>query len=294
MKSSARLPGLLLLATVSGYSQAGHGPVWVDSKEYKVLVDPKPFAKQPTAAASRLLQALQQRLNALSFDKTISGGFSANGRDTVRYYDSAGSCVLQAHAYSLRQRQGDDEDVEFKFRHGDEELSAATAVAAAGNQATEKLETDLSPAQLAYSHSSKFTTGTAPTSIQALIGQFPGATALQADHATPLVVVNDLRVEQQEYAGPSSDLGKSTAKFTLSLWYLPGQATPVLAELSFRIKANDQAYYSRPVLQRSQTLFRAISSLDGWSLAASTTKTGWVYAYQSAAYPNGFCTASGN
>lgn len=278
---------LLLSAT----SHADNAPAFVDSKEYKVLLDPSKFASNPSSAASSLLRDLGVRLSQLAFDKTVSGSFSADKRDTVSYYDTAGTCVARNHGYAVRFRQGDDNDVQFKFSHPDEELSAATDVSGAGKNKSSKLETDISLAGLQYAHSTKQdpSQGAAPASISQLITQFPGASALSAYKSQALVPVNGLSITQQEYTGPSSDLGESDAEFTLSLWYVGTSSTPALAELSFRVDADDDAYFTTPVLQRSQTLSQAIGSLSGWTLSSSTGKTAWLYNYRSASYPNGFC-----
>jgi hypothetical protein len=279
-----------LLGSAAGHANA---PVAVDSKEYKVLLDPARFAGDPQGAAASLLAAVKARLAQLDFDKSISGSFAAGDSDQVSYYDTPGSCALHGSGYSLRVRAGDDQDVEFKYGHPDEELSYYTDVSGAGKNASSKLETDVSPGKLVYSHSTEQDTasGGAPASVSALIAQFPGASALSAYASQPLAVVNGLTVNQQEYDGPSSDIGQSTAKFTLTLWYLGDAGAPALAELSFRVKADGDKYFTTPVLQRSQVLMAAISSLDGWELTPSTTKTAWVYAYKSASYPDGFCSA---
>ena len=274
-------------------SLAAHAndPVWVDSKEYKVLLDPGQFANDPSSAAGNLLQALTARLGQLDFDKTVDGSFAAGGLDQVAYYDTPGDCVLKKNDYSARVRSGSDDDVEFKFRHPDEELSYYTDVTGNGKNASSKLETDVTPLSLAYSHSTKQDPAGsgAPASIDELVSQFAGAGVLSAFGSESLVPVNGLHITQQEYDGPSADLGKSTAKFTLSLWYLDGSSAPALAELSFRVKADDDHYFTTPVLQRSQVLMQAMSTLAGWDLSPATTKTAWVYSYASSDYPGGFC-----
>jgi hypothetical protein len=277
---------LLLSAT----SHADNAPAFVDSKEYKVLLDPSKFASNPSSAASSLLRDLGVRLSQLAFDKTVSGSFSTDKRDTVSYYDTAGTCVARNNGYAVRFRQGDDSDIQFKFSHADEELSAFTDVSGAGKNKSSKLETDISPGSLQYSHSTKQDPAKgAPASVSDLITQFPGASALSAYKSQALVPVNGLSITQQEYTGPSSDLGDSDAEFTLSLWYVGTSSTPALAELSFRVDADDDSYFTTPVLQRSQTLSQAIGSLSGWTLSTSSGKTAWLYNYRSASYPNGFC-----
>lgn len=291
MKSTMLCPFVLAALAASSGALAANAPAFVDSKEYKVLLDPARFAGNPQSAANQLLLDLSSRLNALGFDKTLTGSFSAGDVDTVTYYDTAGSCALQANGYSLRTRSGDHQDIQFKFRHADEELAAATDVSGKGKNPSTKLETDVSPDSLVYSHSTKQdpASGGTPATVGALASQFPGAGALSAYNGQALVAVNGLSVRQQEFEGPGADLGKSQAEFTLSLWYLGNAGTPALAELSFRVEANDDAYYTTPVLQRSQTLLKGIGSLDGWVLSPRSSKTRWLYGYHSAAYPNGFC-----
>lgn len=282
----------LAMASLCGsFASHANAPAYVDSKEYKVLLTPSLFADNPNAAASSLLSALSARLTQLNFDKTISGGFSYNGSDVINYLDTPGTCVVHNNKYAVRYRTGDDNDIAFKFSHPDEELSSFTDVSGSGKHNSGKLETDISPASLVYSHSSKQDPASsgAPTSISALISQFPGASVFSAYSSQSLVKVNGLSLTQQDYDGPSSDLGQSVADFTLTLWYIGGSSTPALAELSFRIDADGDSYFTTPVMQRSQVLMQAMSSLSGWDLSPSTTKTAWVYNYQSASYPGGFC-----
>lgn len=274
-------------------SVAAHAndPVSVDSKEYKVLLNPSLFASNPSSAASSLLSAIKTRLTQLAFDKTVTGSFSAGDQDQISYYDTAGTCVLHNSGYSLRYRTGDDNDVEFKYGHPDEELSYYTDVTGTGKNKSSKIETDVSPDKLVYSHSTEQDPASsgAPASVSALISQFSGASVLSAYSSQSMVPVNGLTMKQQEYTGPSSDIGNSDADFTLTLWYIGSSGTPSLAELSFRVDADSDTYFTTPVLQRSQVLMQAISSLSGWNQPNSTTKTAWVYNYQSASYPNGFC-----
>ncbi|MGC1549024.1 MAG: hypothetical protein WA777_10895, partial [Rhodanobacter sp.] len=187
-----------------------------------------------------------------------------------------------------------DNSMQFKFRHADAELSAVTDVSGAGANAKSKLETDISPGNLVYSNStSQDPAKSAPATVNDVIAQFPGAKVFSAEGSQALVPVNGLRIHQQEYSGLSSDLGKSKAKFTLSLWYLGTDSTPALVELSFKIKADSASYFTTPVLQRSQTLMKAMSTLNQWTLSSSTTKTAWLYNYRSPSYPSGFCSAEG-
>lgn len=279
-----------LLASFCSYAK--NQPVAVDSKEYKVLLDPALFASNPSTAANAALQALRTRLTQLGFDKTVDGSFGAGDQDQLAYYDTPGSCTLRNLGYSLRTRQGDHDDVQFKYRHPDEELSAFTDVSGNGAHKSSKLETDVSPDSLVYAHSTKQdpASGGTPTSIGALVAQFPGGDdALSAYASQPLVAVNGLSLRQQEYDGPSADIGQSDADFTLTLWYLGSATAPAVAELSFRVEADGDAYFTTPVLQRSQVLLQAIGSLGSWNLQPSTNKTAWLYAYHAAAYPNGFC-----
>jgi hypothetical protein len=282
----------LLSATLMLGSVASHAntPAYVDSKEYKVLVDPTRFASNPSSAAATLLTNLSTRLSALGFDKTVTGNFAAANRDTLAYYDTPGTCPLNKRGYSVRTRAGGDTDIQFKFRHADEELSYWTDVSGAGKNKSTKLETDVTPGNLVLAHSTKQDATTTPTTVAALIKLFPGATALSDVSTSALSKVAGVTVTQQEYEGPVSDIGESVAEFTLTLWYIDGATTPALAELSFRVDADEDKYFTTPVLTRSQTLNTAIGSIgNGWNIANDGGKTSWLYAYRSSSYPNGFC-----
>jgi hypothetical protein len=282
----------LLSATLLLGATASHAntPAYVDSKEYKVLLDPTRFASNPSSAAATLLHDVSARLSALAFDKTISGNFSAGDRDTLAYYDTPHSCSLMARGYSVRTRTGDHNDIQFKFRHADEELSYWTDVSGAGKNKETKLETDVTPGSLVLAHSTKQDATTTPATVSALIKQFPGASALSDISTAGLSPVAGVTVTQQEYDGPESDIGQSVAEFTLTLWYVNGASAPALAELSFRVEADADNYFTTPVLTRSQTLNKAIGSIgNGWNIANDGGKTSWLYAYKSSTYPNGFC-----
>jgi hypothetical protein len=284
---SSLLSAALLLGATARHANS---PAYVDSKEYKVLLDASRFASNPTSAASTLLRDLSSRLGALGFDKTIDGGFSAGDRDTLAYYDTPHTCSLMNRGYSVRTRSGDHSDIQFKFRHPDEELSYWTDVSGAGKNKETKFETDVTPGSLVLAHSTKQDATTTPTSVAALIKQFPGASALSDISGAALAPVAGVTVTQQEYDGPESDIGESVAEFTLTLWYVNGAAAPALAELSFRVEADDDKYFTTPVLTRSQVLNTAIGSIgNGWNIANDGGKTSWLYAYRSSAYPNGFC-----
>jgi hypothetical protein len=284
---SSLLSAALLLGATASHANS---PAYVDSKEYKVLLDASRFASNPTSAASTLLRDLSSRLGALGFDKTIDGGFSAGDRDTLAYYDTPHTCSLMNRGYSVRTRSGDHSDIQFKFRHPDEELSYWTDVSGAGKNKETKFETDVTPGSLVLAHSTKQDATTTPTSVAALIKQFPGASALSDISGAALAPVAGVTVTQQEYDGPESDIGESVAEFTLTLWYVNGAAAPALAELSFRVEADDDKYFTTPVLTRSQVLNTAIGSIgNGWNIANDGGKTSWLYAYRSSAYPNGFC-----
>jgi hypothetical protein len=277
----------LLLGSVASHANT---PAYVDSKEYKVLVDPSRFASNPSTAAATLLQNLSTRLTVLGFDKTITGSFSAGDRDTLAYYDTANSCSLMKAGYSVRSRAGDLSDIQFKFRHPDEELSYWTDVSGAGKNKSTKLETDVTPGGLVLAHSTKQDATTTPTTVADLIKQFPGASALSSLSSSTLSKVAGVTVTQQEYDGPESDLGQSKAEFALTLWYIDGAATPALAELSFRVEADEDKYFTTPVLQRSQVLNTALGSIgNSWNIANDGGKTSWLYAYRSSSFPSGFC-----
>ena len=148
----------------------------------------------------------------------------------------------------------------------------------------------MTPGNLVLSHSTKQTYTSTPATVSELIKQFPGASAMSDISAASLSKVAGVSITQQEYEGPTSDIGQSVAAFTLTLWYVDGAAKPALAELSFRVEADADKYFTTPVLTRSQTLNKAIGSIgNGWNIANDGGKTSWLYAYHSASYPNGFC-----
>lgn len=290
MMKRTLLPLLTASLLLGAATAQANSPAYVDSKEYKALIDPSRFAGNPSSAATTLLRDLGTRLTTLTFDKTITGNFSAGDRDTLSYLDTPHTCQLMARGYTVRTRAGDHNDIQFKFRHPDEELSYWTDVSGAGKNKKTKLETDVTPGNLVLSHSTSQDATSTPTTVADLVKQFPGASALSDLAGASLSKVAGVTVTQQEYEGPEADLGQSKAEFTLTLWYVDAAATPTLAELSFRVDADDDKYFTTPVLQRSQVLNQALGSIgNGWNVADDGGKTNWLYAYRSSSYPNGFC-----
>jgi hypothetical protein len=257
-------------------------------KEYKVLLVPSKFDTQPITAANQFLTDLKAKLQATSFDRTISSKFSEDETRHVRFYDSPGTCRLKNLSYMFRTRSdGDDSEVTLKFRSSSQSVAASTSVSGSVSGAETKLEVDITPPfKQVFSHSTtEYLADSKDLNILDDVEDlFPATKSLDLPEKEPLSIVGNLDLTERTYDGPSSDLGEQDADFSLTLWYPNGALKPAIAELSFKVKAPESDFTAK-VDERSKLIFEAIQGMSQWISGGSLTKTEWVYQYQPS-----FCT----
>lgn len=261
----------------------------VGSREYKVLLNPATFTGTPVDTANRFLTDLQASLAANGFDRTVTKTFKADDDRTVLYYDTAGTCPLKSVGYSMRERdESGDREIELKFGSADESTSANTDVTGSSSKASSKLEEDITPpSNHVFSHSTKEPLAASKNinHLSDIKDLFPTTTAFDSISSQSLVPVSGLSIHELTYSGPTSDLGQEDADFTMTVWYTNGSTTPTLAEISFEVDVNDDGVFTDKVTSRSQLIFDTLQGMTNWVLSPSTTKTAWVYKYQT-----GFCS----
>jgi hypothetical protein len=275
-------------ALISGAFAAQAATDVLASKEYKVLLTPSNFNAQPLTAANQFLSELKTNLKNAGSDRTIDSTFSDDEVRAVRFYNSPGTCRLKNAGYMLRTR-GDTAggEVTLKFRSSSPSIAAASDVSASVSDAKTKFEDDIMPPfNETFSHST--TEGLSATkNLNILVDVtdlFPGTRSLNLPKKDTLSLVGNLDIIERIYAGPSSDLGSSDADFSLTLWFVGNALTPAVAEMSFKVKA-DNGDFTGKVTDRSKLLFDTMRAMNLWVSMSTITKTEWVYQYQPS-----FCT----
>lgn len=252
----------------------------VGSRELKVLLDGDAFAEVDEA-----LPALQDDILELvdELGRDASGTLTELDKERrVAFLDVPGSCPLRDSGYIVRERaDGNKRDATLKFRSPDRYLAAAAKMSARADlDAETKLEEDTSPPYTgAFSHSTKvkLPSSLTITTVDDLTELFPGVASLELDPETPLAPVGGLLMQERVYGPLEIDLGKHEAEMTLTLWYASeADTTPVVAELSFKYEAADEAYEPKSV-RRAKALYEMIQNLDSWIAPDSVTKTTFVY-----------------
>ncbi len=263
----------------------------VTSREYKLMLDPARFTHATEAATvAALLQDAETAIEQ-AIDRDVSGSPVLDKQRDVRYFDTPGTCRLRGLGYSFRERvENGDSEVSLKFRSPDryiadfEDLDSDTA------GAETKLEADIganahTDFRVVYGHSTKAPNTRNINEVHDINEHFPD---FERDHDLdddlPLAVVGNLDIREHVYSGVEIDLGQHDAGIDVTLWYpgtpASGQA-PLVAEISFKYE-DGSADYTRKVVQRARTTFRALQTLTEWIDPDSRTKTRFVYEFDTA------------
>jgi len=286
----------------------------VDSREYKLLLNPSKFHPDTPSALATLWDGHLKRLidDALGMkDHThrYTGTFDVNQpkRRVIRFWDTVApyQCTFKNHGYNLRERvelvdgqeQADGREVTLKLRDSDPVRVANTDMNSSDGDAKSKFEEDIVPLKgrnkqvytVMYSSStSKKLKGDGTLSKMGdVFDLYPKLNANLKEDGTYLgpndavAVVSDLSLYEEVYEGPSIDLGHVTADLSVSLWSTrndnrPG--APLIAELSFKYKLGKKAKEAKKAANRADALFSKLQDLE-WISATSDTKTNFVYDY---------------
>jgi hypothetical protein len=135
---------------------AAHG-FELNSREYKLMLDPQTFSGTPSAvAANRFWDDLLKPLIERRLDERNNGGprhkheFELDEERIVRFFDTS-HCDLDRQGYVLRERVDIDQghespakrEVTLKLRTPDLFIAAGTPMEAADHHAEDKLEEDI-------------------------------------------------------------------------------------------------------------------------------------------------------
>jgi hypothetical protein len=281
-------------------------PPRLDSREYKLMLEPAKFSSAPQPAVDQLWNSIKRAI-ADRLDRQNNGDVRHDGEfkpkpERFVVFRDTGSCVLDANGYSLRERLragNGKRELTLKFRSPDIFLAAQSWIANAGEDV--KFEEDIAPLTIrtvtaageratfaqpptmrslfSQSATQEIDSGRAINSLPDLIALYRelgpalrrvgvGGGELQA----PLLPGQQFR--ERVFSGAEVDLGENAdAEFDISLWYGTSPTEPELAELSFKYKLR-KGDVAASTARRAMTLFTTLQQhLGDWASPAHETKT---------------------
>lgn len=260
----------------------------VTSREYKLLLNPTLFTyTTESSQANSYFSAFTAAVEA-KIARDVSGSLSLDKTRTVKFYDTAGSCLLNQLGYIFRDRiENGQSEVTLKFRSADPYIADFEDLSASSNQAETKLEADIgaradNPLVIVYGHSTTSPNTRTINNFEDINVHFPGFDANYgiAD-STALALVGNLSIYERVYDGGLIDLGSFDAEVSLTFWYssVPtASQKPVTVEVSFKYE-DASADYTKAVVNRAKQSFDAMQTLSSWNSTSSVTKTQYVYNY---------------
>jgi hypothetical protein len=296
-------------------SSSNAGGIELDSREYKLMLDPAKFAGiEPRQAVERftteqLAPAVRKGWNGDAASELAGKGLEVGERRIVRFWDASG-CPLYTHGFAWRARvdtdangaTADEVELTLKFRSPDAFLAVGTRLTPGrlARNADSKLEEDLGPvavksgpvqalvasprgARSQFSRSTKQTVkgNEVPTSLAGIARLYPSfeeelqAVAGHVDMSSPL----DPSPEYRELVYESSklDLVKDLkARFALTLWYKGAQNRDNPALAEISFKYQvKNGEVPTEAARRALALFLMLQDLP-WAKPAAPTKTTFV------------------
>lgn len=259
----------------------------VNSREYKLLLNPQLFSFSSEANTAQTLESQAKTSIANAIQRSVRGSFTLQKVRQIQFFDTPNECFLKQNGYVFRERveQGASE-VTLKFRSPDRFISGYEKLQSSTYGAETKLEEDISANaytdfKSVYGHSTKAPNQRRINRINDVYYHFPDfERRYQIYSRTPLTAVNSTPIYERVYQGVEIDLGSIDAKVSLTLWYgqaPSGQQSPIIAELSFKYK-DVNAEYTRKVVNRAKKSFDSLRALTTWVSPNSQTKTGWIFA----------------
>ena len=290
---------------------AAAGPPELDSREYKLMLEPERFAgggRQDAInhfADGMLKPLIAAHVSEAAADDFAQKDFDLDEQRLVRFWDTA-ACDLDKHGFALRERADLDpggnasaeRELTLKFRTVDLFLAAETKLPAAdgAKKPESKFEEDVAPLAVhkgsgaavvanppstrsLYSRSTKqrVKRGDLPGSIADVAELYPTfaasltASGAAVDAATELGASKEFR--EFVFESPKFELGEDLkTKFSITLWYEGDKRNPALAEISFKYETVHHGTVPRIVAQRAIDLYRAMQALP-WAKPEAPTKT---------------------
>jgi hypothetical protein len=247
---------LTLVILSSAAAPAGDGVV-LDSREYKLMLDPNAFVTAPSAEAVNLFwddmlkPVIERRLDRRNGGQARSKKrFKLDEVRTIRFWDTP-SCALDAAGFVLRERAdadaGDQRELTLKLRTPDLFLAAATDLPGRAAGASSKREEDIAPllvrtidssgadravvaqpasmrSLFAVSTKQQIRAADMPRRLSDLFALYPTLATSLAQIDRTLVQTTDLvageSVRELVFEGAEVDLGDDVdAEFALTFWY---------------------------------------------------------------------------
>jgi hypothetical protein len=281
-----------------------------NSREYKLMLEPKKFSANDPAKAVAVLweqtlkQAIAQSLGPREQGGPRHKGAFKEGKQRRIVFRDTGDCVLTRHGYTLRERTkledgqpvAKSREATLKFRIADNIIAAS----AHSGEADDKFEEDIAPLLRAGGKGTGFAR---PPSMRSMFSvsmdrdpkaanqllTFADASAIYPDLQERLAAMGAARVSgdaklkagaifhEVVFEGAEVDIGKDLeAEIDVSLWYADGtfgSKPPRLAELSFKYKVKDAGKPAAPA-RRAFKLFTALQTrLGDWASPEADTKT---------------------
>jgi hypothetical protein len=301
-----------VLAALIQPAAAAAGGIELDSREYKLMLEPGRFAGgAPKSAVDRFLReqlepAVRQSFGGEAADELKERGLDFDERRRVRFWDTA-TCALIESGFALRERVDLDEDgrpasepeLTLKFRSSDLFLAASMRLEArAGAKDVEsKLEEDVGAlairtasgdaiVSMPRSSRSQFSRSTTQTvdrdalpralkDVDELYPKFDDDLRLAAgaiDVSAALAPSPEYR--ELVYESSMIDLAKDTkARFALTIWYEGAGNRDRPALAEISFSYDtDAGAVSAEAARRARELLLMIQNLD-WADPGSPTKT---------------------
>lgn len=263
----------------------------VESREYKMLVNHEPFADSAEAVRA-VWDEIEEAAKTLPMVQT-KGKFDEKETRRIVFLDTLDH-TLRRNGLVLRQRAVDQAlEYTLKCRSEDRYFAAGTDVRAADGLAGEpKLEEDIAPPfRCRFSHSVTITLAgdpkiAMPKTLRDATAFFPVLGTLRTDGRdcapeTVLEVVNSITVDESVWKGGKiifeMDGAANSEKATvaLALWARGNVGRPAVAELSFRLKDNEERF-SRNLAEAARSMYTLLQRLD-CSRPDGMTKTEYIY-----------------
>jgi len=299
---------LLCLVTTHTAPAAAKG-IELDSREYKLMLDPDRFTGDvPEKAVEDFIRdqlgpALRTSFGDDAADELAAKGVGLEKRRSVRFRDT-NSCALNNNGFAFRERVDlseedrptSDPEITLKFRSPDLFLAADMRLEARAEGAETKLEEDIGPLSLTReaervvalprSTRSQFSRSTSqtvdpdalPQTLEDIDRLYPTFDedlrfiAGEIELGTPLTPGPDYR--ELVYRSSKLEVAKHTkAEFSLTIWYegADNRTEPALAEVSFSYDT-DHGEVPAKAAHRSRALLLAMQDL-AWAEPGAPTKT---------------------
>jgi hypothetical protein len=266
----------------------------VESREYKLLVNHEPFADPPEAVKA-VWDEIEEAAKTLPMVQT-KGKLDEHETRRIIFLDTPDH-TLRRNGLVLRQRVVDEaQEYTLKCRSEDRYFVAGTNVGAAdGLEGEAKLEEDIAPpfrcrlshsATITLAGDSKVALQKTPKTLREATAFFPVLGTLRTDGRpcapeTSLDAVNSITVNESVWKGgkivfeSDGEAKSKKATVALILWARGKADRPAVAELSFRLKDNDERF-SRNLAEAARSVYMLLQRLD-CSRPEGMTKTEYIY-----------------